>query len=119
MRYALSALLVLILLTRPSHAGKEYSCNMAAFTAEDLEQYKQLSQSLHASVQEKKELRNGYAFKLPATTLVSASRWVSYERLCCPFFDFAIEAPRDSGPLWLRISGDKGVKEFVRAEFDL
>jgi hypothetical protein len=108
-----------LLCIHPASAGKEYSCNMAAFSAEDLEHYKALSQTLLASVQETKELKNGFAFKLPADALVSTSEWVSYERHCCPFFDFEIEVPRDSGPLSLHITGDKGVKEFIRTEFEL
>ena len=119
MRYALSVLILALLFAGPSSAGKEYSCNMAAFSAEELARYGELSKTLHASVQETKELRSGYVFKLTADALVSASEWISYERLCCPFFDFAIEAPRDSGPLWLRITGDRGVKEFIKTEFEL
>src|SRR5262249_11505660 len=111
-------LLILVLLAAaPSAAGKEYSCNMAAFSAADLEQYRALSETLRTSLQGTKELGNGYAFKLPADALVSTSQWISYERRCCPFFDFALELPHDGGPLWLRITGERGVKQFIETEF--
>jgi hypothetical protein len=44
------------------------------------------------------------------------SEWVDGERLCCPFFDIAIEVEREGGPLWLNLSGRKGTKEFVKAD---
>jgi hypothetical protein len=117
MKHALVLILVLAAAV-PAAAGKEYSCNMAAFSAQDLEQYRALSETLRTSLQETKELGNGYAFKLPADKLVSTSQWISYERRCCPFFDFALEAPREGGPLWLRITGERGVKQFIATEFD-
>jgi hypothetical protein len=113
-----AAFLLLILLgVQPATAGKDYSCNMAAFSADELQQYQALSQTLHTSLQETKELRDGYAFKLPADALVSTSQWVSYERRCCPFFNFELQVAPDGGPLWVRITGDRGVKQFIETEF--
>ena len=39
------------------------------------------------------------------------------ERKCCPFFDFGIEVARESGPVWLRLSGRRGVKDFLSQAF--
>jgi hypothetical protein len=66
-----------------------------------------------------RELKNGYAFRLPAEELVATSQWISYERHCCPFFTFELEIPKDSGPVWLRITGESGIKEFIKTEFEL
>ncbi|HKW15336.1 MAG TPA: hypothetical protein VJS69_12685 [Candidatus Krumholzibacteria bacterium] len=120
MKHALILLVLLVLVVGavPATAGKEYSCNMAAFSAQDLEQYRTLSENLRASLKETKELGNGYAFKLPGDALVSTSQWIAYERRCCPFFDFALELPHDGGPLWVRITGEPGVKQFIATEFD-
>jgi hypothetical protein len=117
MKHAFWLILVLFA-TAPAMAGNEYSCNMAAFNSADLEQYRALSETLRASLLETKELGNGYAFKLPPDALVSTSQWISYERRCCPFFDFALELPHDGGPLWLRVTGERGVKQFIATEFD-
>ena len=50
---------------------------------------------------------------------IPVSQWIAYERKCCPFFDFALEIPKDSGPVWLRITGERGIKDFIRTEFEL
>jgi hypothetical protein len=42
--------------------------------------------------------------------------WVALERRCCPFFGFAIEVEPDGGPIWLSLTGDEGVKDFIRLE---
>ena len=100
-------------------AGEPYSCNMGAFTEQEMAEYQELATHLRSSVQEIKELKNGFAFKLPADAVVATSQWINYERKCCPFFDFALEIPKDSGPVWLRITGERGIKDFIRTEFEL
>ena len=104
---------------RPIAAGEQYSCNMMALTPAEQASYQELAQTLLASIQEKKELRDGYAFRLPPDKLVETAQWVSFERRCCPFFVFEFEIERNEGPLWLRITGAKGIKEFIRTEFGL
>jgi hypothetical protein len=32
---------------------------------------------------------------------------------CCPFFTFELTFEPDSGPIWLRVRGQEGVKEFI------
>jgi hypothetical protein len=64
-------------------------------------------------------MRNGYAFRLAPAKLVDAAQWVSFERRCCPFFAFELELAKNDGPLWLRITGTRGVKPFIREEFRL
>jgi hypothetical protein len=112
-------LALVLIMIRPAVAGEEYSCNMSGFTPEELERYAGLATTLRASVQETKELRDGYAFKLPADGLVATSEWIAMERRCCPFFMYELEIPRDSGPLMLRITGGRGIKDFIRTEFEL
>lgn len=36
------------------------------------------------------------------------------ERLCCPFLRFLVEVEPNSGPLWMRLTGREGAKEFLR-----
>ena len=38
------------------------------------------------------------------------------ERLCCAFLDISLRFEREGGPLWLRLAGRKGVKEFIKIE---
>ena len=100
-------------------ARERFACNMNALTGGERARHQELSRTLLAAVQEKSELRNGYAFRLPSSALMTAAEWVSFERKCCPFFAFTLEQPKDLGPLWLRITGSEGVKAFIEEEFQL
>jgi hypothetical protein len=94
---------------------------MAALDEEQRRRRKELEERLGASVEEVRELADGYALRLPAESrmVTDAAEFVTYERLCCPFLDFEINVEREGGPLWLRLKGRAGVKEFVRQEFGL
>lgn len=41
------------------------------------------------------------------------------ERVCCSFFRFELKAGRQEEPVWLRITGGEGVKEFLKTQFKL
>src|SRR5262245_42287175 len=116
-----SLLLGLLMLVPAATAGGDetFACNMTALTRSERTHYGKLPRRLMDAVEERRELKNGYGFRLPATMLVSAAEWVSFERRCCPFFTFALDIGRDGGPVWLEVTGSKGVKEFIRAEFGL
>ncbi len=49
-------------------------------------------------------------------SIVELATWIDDERRCCPFLDLAIEKEPQDGPLWLRLTGPEGVKEFLKAE---
>src|SRR5436190_7798109 len=68
-----------------------------------------------------RELPDGYELELPADnkTYQLLTEWAFQERLCCPFFDIALRFDRENGPLWLRLTGRPGTKEFIKMEFDL
>jgi hypothetical protein len=119
MKALLTSILITLVPLVALAGGEKYSCNMMALTEDDRAAYQELAQTLLASVQETKELRNGYAFRLAPEMLVTAARWISFERMCCPFFAFELELAQDGGPLWLHITGSRGIKEFIRAEFQL
>lgn len=65
-----------------------------------------------------RELPDGYAFRLPneSDVLLRAAEFVSLERLCCPFFGFALEVEPEGGAVWLSLTGREGVKPFILAE---
>ena len=119
MPFVLIAMFLGLAWTHAAGAEESYSCNMSAMTQEELAHYQELASGLKSSVQEINELKNGFAFKLPVDAVVPVSQWIAYERKCCPFFDFALEIPKDSGPVWLRITGERGIKDFIRTEFEL
>src|SRR2546426_5178949 len=119
MKVLLASLMMAMVPTVSGAGGEPFACNMTALTKSERVQYARLARTLMAAVQEKRELRNGYAFRLPPASLVTAAQWVAFERKCCPFFTFEMELARDEGPLWLRITGSQGVKAFIRGEFQL
>jgi hypothetical protein len=65
-----------------------------------------------------RELADGYEFEFPADekTYQFLTEWVMQERLCCPFFDLNVRLDREGGPLWLRVTGREGTKDFIRAD---
>ena len=78
-----------------------------------------LEAELFAGVLETKELPDGYAFRFPAETgwLVSLATFIAEERRCCPFFTFELVCEPGEGPIWLRLRGREGVKEFIAQQF--
>jgi len=116
-------LIALILLCGPACGAlaepRPIACNLNAMTASERTRHDELAHALWKSVLERHELANGYAFRVPAAQLVPTAEWVALERKCCPFFAFAITQAEDEGAVWLRITGGKGVKEFIAAELKL
>jgi len=67
--------------------------------------------------QERRELPDGYALRFAAEQYGEITAFISNERLCCPFFHFALDVMPDRGPIWLRLTGREGVKALLAAEF--
>ena len=66
-----------------------------------------------------RELSDGYEFEFPTDreTYQLLTEWVIEERLCCPFFDIDLRFSKEGGPLWLRLTGRPGTKEFIKEDF--
>jgi len=98
-----------------------FYCNTKSLSILEWAHKAQISQKMKIARAERKELANGYAFRFrpEAVSLLELADWVSSEARCCPFFDMSIEAEPDGGPLWLRLTGKEGVKQFIRMEFKL
>ena len=71
--------------------------------------------------QEKKELKNGYAYKFEGSdgTVDQLADFIKTERMCCDFFTFNISVSGDKSEAWLQIAGPKGAKEFIVSELEL
>lgn len=67
------------------------------------------------------ELPDGYALRFPndRALFTGLSELASLERLCCPFLTITLELQRDQGPTWLKLTGEDGVKNFLRAELGI
>ncbi len=95
-----------------------FYCNIKTLSVAERLHKKQIGEKMAASRIEVNELPNGYAFRFRpgGVSLVELADWVDSERRCCPFFDMTIETEREGGPVWLKITGREGVKQFIREE---
>jgi hypothetical protein len=99
-----------------------FACNAFALSPEVRKRhFEELGPSLLKLKKSVRELPDGYEFELPADnkTYQLLTEWAFQERLCCPFFNIDLHFDRENGPLWLRLTGRPGTKEFIKEEFDL
>ena len=77
--------------------------------------------SLKKQMLQKKELKNGYAYKFVGTDKMvdELAEFVKTERACCDFFIFNLSISGDKREAWLAITGTKEVKEFIRTELEM
>ena len=94
------------------------ACDMTAIPAQQRQVHVATSRDVFARIAEFRELANGYEFRLTdgPELMLRLAEFVSLEKLCCPFLNFAIEVAAEGGPVWLRLSGREGVKAFIREE---
>ena len=99
----------------------KFYCNVKALTPEERARHKQLGDKLAAERRKIVETAKGYEFQFSPKTvsLAELAEWVAVESKCCPFFDFHIDLEEEGGLLCLRLTGEEGIKAFIRAEFHL
>jgi hypothetical protein len=95
-----------------------FACDMTAIAPDQRGAHLATIESLFRSVEQMSELPNGYNFHLPndSETLRRAAEFIALERLCCPFFAFALEVESEAGAIYLRLTGREGVKPFIMSE---
>ena len=99
-----------------------FACNAFALSPEARKRhFDELGPALLKLKKSTRELPDGYEFELPPDkgTYQLLTEWAYQERLCCPFFDIDVRFERENGPLWLRLTGRPGTKEFIKMEFGL
>ena len=98
-----------------------FYCNMSAFDPEQRKRYDILTKDLLAKHLEIRELPDGYGMRFPnnRSLFTALSEWATLEQLCCPFLTLTLESQHDQGPIWLKVSGRDGVKDFLRAELGI
>lgn len=92
------------------------ACNL---TGGELAQRGTEVNDVFSSVEQVKELADGYAFRFPGDELWVGKlvEFILEERACCPFFTFELVFGPNQGPLWLHLRGAEGVKDFVASAF--
>ncbi len=96
------------------------ACDPNAIPADQRERWVETGKQVYAAAQEVQELPDGYQFRLPADSamLIKAAEYIMNERLCCAFLRFTVEVEPNRGPFWLRLTGDIGVKEYLRSAIE-
>ena len=97
-----------------------FACNALALSPEVRKRhFEELGPALLKLKKSTRELPDGYEFEFPAdkATWQLLTDWAIDERLCCPFLDIEVRFSRESGPLWLRLTGRPGTKEFIKEDF--
>jgi hypothetical protein len=94
-------------------------CNMDVFTPAEREDHMRSTTQLYQSVQVIQEVENGYEFIFPneSEIITGMGKFISNERLCCPFLEFTLKIPSSNAPISLLLTGPEGTQEFLRAEF--
>jgi hypothetical protein len=99
--------------------GSPFYCNRLALTPEVRKRhFEELGPRLRSLRKSVRELKNGYEFEFPGDTATYQllTEWAIQERLCCPFFDISLRLEPEGGPLWMRLSGRQGTKEFIKVD---
>jgi hypothetical protein len=99
-----------------------FACNAFALSPEVRKRhFEEVGPALRKLMKSTRELSDGYEFEFPADnkTYQSLTEWAFEERLCCPFFEIAVRLDKENGPLWLRLTGRPGTKDFIKEEFNL
>jgi len=101
--------------------SNKFYCNIKALSPAERIRHKELTDKLVANRKEVVETEKGYEFQYSpsAVSLAQLADWVAAEGKCCPFFDFHIDLEREGQLLCLRLTGEEGIKPFIRSEFQL
>jgi hypothetical protein len=96
-----------------------FACNINGIPSEKRAYYTQLVEALLHALTERRELPDGYSFRVGNKHLTTDQlvEWVNSERQRCPFFGFKILWEPENGPVWLQLTGPQGVKDFILDEF--
>src|SRR5262245_19685227 len=92
-----------------------FACDLHALSAEERTRRSTAAARVAAEFREVRETADGYAARLDAEPglLEDALDWLLLERRCCPFLRLELSFEPSAGPVWLRLGGGPGVKEFL------
>jgi hypothetical protein len=99
-------------------AGK-FFCNTAALNPTERAYHQRLTERLIAARTAMVELPRGYEFQFRPedVSIADAAQWVVAEEKCCSFFNFHIDLEKQGTLVCVGLTGDEGIKQFIRSEF--
>lgn len=93
------------------------ACNPGAIAPAERNAHVTLCKKIFSSatIQDVKELADGYGFRLPLQTpmILKVAQYITNERLCCPFFTFTLVVDNE---LWLHLTGTPEVKQVIKTD---
>ena len=94
-------------------------CDLTVLPSSVRTQMTAVISEIFQAVQKVQELTNGYAFQFPNKPgmFMKVAQFVEHERQCCAFYQFSLEVESGGGPIWLRLMGSEGVKQFIETTF--
>ncbi|MFN3325387.1 MAG: hypothetical protein ACK5AZ_17980 [Bryobacteraceae bacterium] len=95
------------------------ACNANAITAAERPRYRELLTKLRLATRARRELPDGYAFRLmeKSISLADVAEWIRMERLCCPFLVFHLELAGSAEEMELVLRGPSGTKAILESVF--
>lgn len=102
-------------------ANDKFFCNINALNPAERAHHKQLTEKLIAARKGIVETEKGYElqFSPSSVSFTELAEWVAAEGKCCPFFDFHLDLEREGTLVCLRLTGEEGIKSFIRTEFQV
>jgi hypothetical protein len=102
-------------------SDSKFYCNPKTLGPAERAQHQHLTEKLIAVRNEIVELPRGYEFQYRASdvSVADLAVWVATEAKCCPFFNFHIDLEREGDLVCLGLTGEEGIKAFIRTEFQV
>jgi hypothetical protein len=102
-----------------NNKSTEISCKLS--TNEMRKRRETVLADLKKEIIEKKEMKNGFAFKFAGTdeNLDQLSTFIKTERACCDFFTFNLSVSGDKSEIWMELIGPDGTKDMIKDELEL
>ena len=96
------------------------ACQLNSLDAAQRARQKELLGIVRGKIQRTIELPNGFSVQMPNdhATFLEVAEWVSLERRCCGFAEFALEMRLDD-TVWVTVTGRPGAKEVLAAEMGI
>jgi hypothetical protein len=105
--------------TRRTSNDSKFYCNIKALNPAERAHHQQLIEKLIAARKQIVEMPRGYEFQYSPSdvSVAEVAGWVTTEAKCCPFFNFHIDLEREGNLVCLGLTGEEGIKAFIRTEF--
>jgi hypothetical protein len=99
--------------------SKPIACDVTTLTKDETKFLTAVSFELFATIQEVKNLSDGYAFRLQenSDTIRRLFDFVALDRICCPFVLHTIVVGAKGEAVWLHLTGYGETKHFITSEF--